>query len=279
MLIANFSSCLGYAKSTTTTKPTKTTTVPTTTTDTNSNTNSNPDTTTVSSEVVESTETSIEDGLDQLSAPKPLAPAPKPRVPAPNKPASLKPKPFRKLVKPAKQRPETTEQPPEDVTRPVRRPLAPKRPSPPPTRPPPPATRPPPTVETTTIAEAIQQVVDNYRQQDIVPQSQLSSAVLKTLEQDFEQKKNIFQQFVNFGEADSPFLPNAEVYASDWRAPPPIKDVAAPDLGGPVAERRGTTVDPTTERSSLPPTEEAKGETARFPAERNAEGGFRPIVH
>jgi len=116
-----------------------------------------------------------------------------------------------------------------------------------------------------------------------VPQNKLSSTVLATLQKNFEQKKNIFQQFVNIDAQDTPFQPNAEVFSSSpWSPQQPlaIKNINAPDLGIARSDRppRTSTADPTTEASSLPPPATPSPNVEIFPSERNAESGFRPMI-
>jgi hypothetical protein len=80
----------------------------------------------------------------------------------------------------------------------------------------------PQTYPTTTFIAPIQEIVDNYRSKvHVVPQDHLDSSVYQTLQKDFEQKRNIFEQFVSggavtFTEVDKRFTPNKEVYSSDW---------------------------------------------------------------
>merc|ERR1711892_285374 len=63
----------------------------------------------------------------------------------------------------------------------------------------------------------IQDLVNEYQKKGhVVAQNQYPEPVLKAIQKNFEHKKNIFEQFVSFDEGDKAFIPNKEVYGSDW---------------------------------------------------------------
>jgi len=68
--------------------------------------------------------------------------------------------------------------------------------------------------------------VNDYRSKvHVLPQDKLDSTVYETLQKNFEQKRNIFEQFVSdgsvsFTEVDKRFTPNKEVFNSDWSVQP-----------------------------------------------------------
>lgn len=94
----------------------------------------------------------------------------------------------------------------------------------------------PRTFPTTTFIAPIQEIVDKYRNKvHVAPQDQLDSRVYQTLQKDFEQKRNIFEQYVSdgavaFTEVDKRFTPNKEVYNSDWSVQAGFRQEAAPTL-------------------------------------------------
>jgi len=62
-----------------------------------------------------------------------------------------------------------------------------------------------------------------------VEQPEYPEPVLQAIKNNFEHKKNIFEQFVTFDENDKAFVPNKEVVHSDWTiedapAPPQLSD-------------------------------------------------------
>lgn len=158
------------------------------------------------------------------------------------------------------------------------------------------------TESTTEFPAEIQEIVDDYQNKvHVVPQDQLSTTVLQTIQKNFEQKKNIFDQFVTFTETDKQFLPNKEVFDSDWTltggAPSGLHDK---QLVYQTLPPSPSTLPPSTSTiSPLPPSAPIKPVLAaasrkdvtdnpllfashknlpRFPHERNAEGGFLPII-
>jgi len=136
-----------------------------------------------------------------------------------------------------------------------------------------------PREETTTIfISPIQELVNEYQKKGhVVPQNQYPEPVLKAIQKNFEHKKNIFEQFVSFEENDKAFVPNKEAYSSDWsRGPISLSDKLLVYQTFPPTD---TTLVP----STLPPqTSTVKYALAKnspsFPDERNAEGGFRPML-
>jgi len=114
----------------------------------------------------------------------------------------------------------------------------------------------------------------------VVPQTQYPEPVLKAIQKNFEHKKNIFEQFVSFDEGDKAFIPNKEVYDADWSRVNPVNlsdkllvyQTFAPTETTPHAP--STTLTP---QSSTIQFAAAKSNPT-FPHERNAEGGFRPML-
>ena len=94
----------------------------------------------------------------------------------------------------------------------------------------------PRTFPTTTFIAPIQEIVDKYRNKvHVAPLDQLDSRVYQTLQKDFEQKRNIFEQYVSdgavaFTEVDKRFTPNKEVYNSDWSVQAGFRQEPAPTL-------------------------------------------------
>ena len=142
-----------------------------------------------------------------------------------------------------------------------------------------------PITTTTTISLAIQEAVAEITHNKPAEAEPLNlpNTVLHTIQKNFEQKKNIFEQFVAIDAGDTPFLPNAEVRHSDWRIEQPqgLKTIPSPDLAVSGSVRpSSTTLDPTTERSSLSPSSIVPPSVTEsvYPNERNAEGGFKPMI-
>jgi hypothetical protein len=171
------------------------------------------------------------------------------------------------------------------------------------------------TYPTTTFIAPIQEIVDNYRSKvHVVPQDHLDSSVYQTLQKDFEQKRNIFEQFVSggavtFTEVDKRFTPNKEVYSSDWsiqtglgqKITPPaqprsntnrklesnlslddkvlvyqdLTPSAAPTTTTPTAATKASPA-PSTQPSSTVKPYVTREQTV--PDKRGSEGGFRPIL-
>ena len=134
----------------------------------------------------------------------------------------------------------------------------------------------------------------------VVPQDQLDSSVYQTLQKDFEQKRNIFEQFVSggavaFTEVDKRFTPHKEVYTSDWTVQNGGGQLLSPPNPTPLEERLSLTdkvlvyqdLTPVTTTSPVANTSPSESlAVARKPSppgklfqgERNAEGGFRPMI-
>ena len=141
-----------------------------------------------------------------------------------------------------------------------------------------------PVTTTTTLSQAIQEAVAEITHNKPAEAEPLNlpNTVLHTIQKNFEQKKNIFEQFVSIDAGDTPFLPAAEVRHSDWRIEQPqgLKTIASPNLARSASVRPTTTLDPTTERSSLSPSSIVPPSVTEsvYPNERNAEGGFKPMI-
>jgi hypothetical protein len=153
----------------------------------------------------------------------------------------------------------------------------------------------------TTLSPAIREMVDEYTNGIHAPAPEkLSPSAIETIRKNFEQKKNIFEQFVSFGAEDKAFVPNSEVFTSDWsaRADPLLSSAkSAPLSVGDKASARsdGSGVATTTLATAgvitttpavdaaAAATEEVGREGAlsgggKFSQERNAEGGFKPMI-
>jgi len=126
----------------------------------------------------------------------------------------------------------------------------------------------------------IQELVNEYQKKGhVVAQNQYPEPVLKAIQKNFEHKKNIFEQFVSFDEGDKAFIPNKEVYGSDWSRINPV------NLSDKLLVYQTFAPSETTHHalSTLPPptstTQFAETKiNPKFPYERNAEGGFRPML-
>jgi len=133
---------------------------------------------------------------------------------------------------------------------------------------------------TVTFISPIQELVNEYQKKGhVVPQNQYPEPVLKAIQKNFEHKKNIFEQFVSFDEGDKAFIPNKEVYGSDWSRVNPVNLSDKLLVYQTFAPSETTSHTP----STLPPQtstikfDETKS-NPKFPHERNAEGGFRPML-
>jgi len=133
---------------------------------------------------------------------------------------------------------------------------------------------------TVTFISPIQELVNEYQKKGhVVPQDQYPEPVLKAIQKNFEHKKNIFEQFVSFDEGDKAFIPNKEVYGSDWSRINPVNlsdkllvyQTFAPSETTPHAP---STLPPQTSTIKFDETKS----NPKFPHERNAEGGFRPML-
>lgn len=124
----------------------------------------------------------------------------------------------------------------------------------------------------------IQELVNEYQKKGhVVPQNQYPEPVLKAIQKNFEHKKNIFEQFVSFDEGDKAFVPNKEVYGSDWSRVNPVNlsdKLLVYQTFAPTETTSATTLPPQT--STIQFAEKKSNPT--FPRERNAEGGFRPML-
>ena len=148
--------------------------------------------------------------------------------------------------------------------------------------------------QSTSYSSPIQELVKEYQQKGhVVPQDQYPEPVLKAIQKNFEHNKNIFEQFVSFDEGDKAFVPNKEVFSSDWSAqnrpgrPTPLSELSpladkvlvyqtfppTPATPAPAPAAAG-------QKSSSPaPSLFSRNKAAAtFPHERNAEGGFRPML-
>jgi len=164
------------------------------------------------------------------------------------------------------------------------------------------STYPPQTFSSTTFIAPIQEIVDDYRSQ-VLPQDKLDSSVYETLQKDFEQKRNIFEQFVSggsvaFTEVDKRFTPHKEVYTSDWTVQNGGGQLLSPPHPTPLEERLSltdkvlvyqdltpittttaatvTSASPSSSPGSLP--QKPSSQESLFQGGRNAEGGFRPMI-
>jgi len=119
--------------------------------------------------------------------------------------------------------------------------------------------------------------VEEYQQKGhVVSQETYPQPVLRAIEKNFQHKKNIFEQFVTFDENDKAFIPNKEVVSSDWT-------VERPDISHTSDKILVYQTLPPSTGSPPPPPAPASQAGRRnsgqtFPNERNAEGGFRPML-
>jgi hypothetical protein len=159
-----------------------------------------------------------------------------------------------------------------------------------------PTAPPPPPVTTTnsevvggtTLSPAIREMVDEFTNGiHAAAPEKLSPTAIETIRKNFEQKKNIFEQFVSFGAQDKAFVPNSEVFTSDWSAradPVAASAGAAVDSTMAITTTSATTVAGGTTTTSAADADTevgrkgAAGGTSKFPQERNAEGGFKPMI-
>ena len=139
-----------------------------------------------------------------------------------------------------------------------------------------------------------------------MPQDHLDSSVYQTLQKDFEQKRNIFEQFVSgsgsvaFTEVDKRFTPHKEVFTSDWTVQNGGGHLLSPPHPTPLEERQSLTQDKvlvyqdltpittattpavavvsTSPSSSQSPVASRKSSPEKLWQGKNAEGGFRPII-
>ena len=152
-----------------------------------------------------------------------------------------------------------------------------------------------PTVKSTTVATTttlrpttstfpgpIQALVEEYQQKGhVVSQETYPPPVLMAIKKNFQHKKNIFDQFVTFNENDKAFIPNKEVITSDWTVDDSDKILVYQTLPPSSSSTLPPPPPPPSPPSPpSPPVSQAarrhSGQT--FPHERNAEGGFRPML-
>jgi len=150
----------------------------------------------------------------------------------------------------------------------------------------------PVTTITTAYPAPIQALVKEYQEKGhVIEQPTYPKPVLQAIQRDFQQKEKIFQQFVTFDETDKAFIPNKEAVNSDWNldlninspAPPPslsdkilVYQTLSPIQSTPAPVSRVTGHDDPVLTSLQ---EGARRSSAQnFPHERNAEGGFQPML-
>ena len=120
----------------------------------------------------------------------------------------------------------------------------------------------------------------------MIEQPTYPKPVLQAIQRDFQQKEKIFQQFVTFDETDKAFVPNKEAVNSDWNldlnTPPPalsdkilVYQTLSPE-STPAPLRRVTDDSRLTQTSLQEGTRRSSAPS--FPNERNAEGGFQPML-
>merc|ERR1719443_634888 len=135
-----------------------------------------------------------------------------------------------------------------------------------------------------TFSAPVQALVEEYQQKGhVVDHESYPQPVLQAIKKNFEHKKNIFEQFVTFDETDKAFIPNKEVVNSDWSLDTSgvvsdlsdkilvyqtLSPVGAAPTSTLAPPPRPTQTDDSIRRNSNP----------TFPNERNAEGGFRPML-
>ena len=136
-----------------------------------------------------------------------------------------------------------------------------------------------PREQSTTLPGPIQALVSEYQQKGhVVSQETYPKPVLMAIKKNFEHKKNIFSQFVTFSENDKAFIPNKEVVTSDW-AVDSLHSLPASDK---ILVYQTLPPSPSTPPPPPPPvsTDQNQRRTSgqTFPNERNAEGGFKPML-
>ena len=154
--------------------------------------------------------------------------------------------------------------------------------------------------EGTTFSPQIQAIVNEYQEKGhVVSQPTYSEPVLQAIQKNFEHKKNVFEQFVTFDENDKAFVPNKEVVNSDWsfdNAPlsdlsdkilvyqtlaplSPVNPTTAPAAAPVKLARTNVNKEETNNRrNSGSAVTNTQTNSAFYPNERNAEGGFKPII-
>jgi hypothetical protein len=132
----------------------------------------------------------------------------------------------------------------------------------------------------TTLNPAIREMVDEFTNGIHAPAPEkLSPTALETIRKNFEQKKNIFEQFVSFGAQDKAFVPNSEVFTSDWSArADPVAVEKAADLTGRTEPTLAATSTPAGATAPATNVGRQGSPGSKGAPERNAEGGFKPMI-
>jgi len=134
--------------------------------------------------------------------------------------------------------------------------------------------------EDVTFSPEIQAIVQEYQNKGhVIAQPSYSKPVLQAIKKNFEHKKNIFEQFVTFDENDKAFIPNKEVLNSDWS----FDSSPISDLSDKILVYQTITSDTSSEAlnsrisdTTISPNQRISA--SAFPNERNAQGGFRPML-
>ena len=112
----------------------------------------------------------------------------------------------------------------------------------------------------------------------MVGQETYPKPVLMAIKKNFEHKKNIFSQFVTFSETDKALIPNKEVVSSDWA----VEGLHSLPTSDKILVYQ--TLPPSPSTPPPPPLAVSQDQNQRrtsgqtFPNERNAEGGFKPML-
>ena len=151
-------------------------------------------------------------------------------------------------------------------------------------------TLPPATVVTTTLGSVevggttlspAREMVDEFTNGiHAAAPEKLSSTAIETIRKNFEQKKNIFEQFVSFGAQDKAFVPNSEVFTSDWsaRADPLAADKSVDSKSRTEPSTATTTNTPISVTTLAAEVGRQGAAGSKFSQERNSEGGFKPMI-
>merc|ERR1719410_7939 len=136
-----------------------------------------------------------------------------------------------------------------------------------------------------TFSAPVQALVEEYQQKGhVVNQESYPQPVLQAIKKNFEHKKNIFEQFVTFDETDKAFIPNKEVVNSDWSLDTAglVSDLSDKILVSQTLSPGAAGAPTPAPASALPPAQTddniRRNSSPTFPNERNAEGGFRPML-
>lgn len=213
------------------------------------------------------------DDIDSLTAPVPAKPTKLQKLQFPNpnwKKETFKKRPSPPVVRTTTPLPTTTTTTPTPTTTTTSRPT-------------------PVTSITTAYPAPIQALVKEYQEKGhVIEQPTYPKPVLQAIQRDFQQKEKIFQQFVTFDETDKAFIPNKEAVNSDWNLDLNI-NTPAPSLSdkilvyqtlSPIQSTPAPVSRRVTDVSRLPSLQEGarRSEAQSFPHERNAEGGFQPML-